>query len=80
MQSEVGREHSLGSKCGKNFRCKVQPGGGRGDCDLALRIGVDRLIAVAIEGGGGRGESGSVVSLDVGRQRNFADAISQSRD
>ena len=50
MQGQVGTGDTLGREPAEQFGCKVQPGGRGGGGDRMRPIGIDRLIALPVEG------------------------------
>ena len=56
VQGEIGVVDALSGERGEEFGREMQAGGGRGDGDLAIQVGVNSLVAGAVgdDGGGGR--------------------------
>ena len=78
MEGDVEELCSGSGEAGVDFRGEVQAGGGGGDGDGFRAVGVDGAVAVAVERREG-GTSGWIAG-DVGRQRDFADGMSDFDD
>ena len=70
VQCDLGDFNATGSNAVENLGCEMQPGGG--SCDRTKRLGVNRLVLLAVEGGVG--------AINVGREWNVPDALKNSEE
>ena len=70
VEGEAGNFDAASGERVEDLRSEVQPGRGRGDG--AAFTAEDRLVALAVGGG--------VVTADVGRQRDVADAVERGEE
>lgn len=76
VKRDIGGANAVCAEFVEQLRREMESGGGRGHRDLTIAIGVNGLVALEIL----RTPRGGILSLDVGRQRHFAEAIGERGD